>query len=220
MIKVIDSATISLNFYKSLRFRLDIDLCIAKKFYFLFRFRQFVHTRTKNFYEGLLNLKTNQYEQTIKKHEKKPPYAKNMSHAFFFGGLICLLGQGLLWGFENIFSLPQSEASTYMIVTMILLATILTGLGVYDKFGQIAKAGGFIPITGFANSLASSAMEGKSEGIILGIATNMFKLAGAVIVVAVMSGFAFGLIRYFLQQLGIISNLEHEVVKQILGGML
>jgi stage V sporulation protein AC len=165
----------------------------------------------------VVKLKTSRFENTIKKHEVKPNYAKNMGHAFLFGGLICLLGQGMLWLFENVFDLPNKEASTHMIVVMILLASILTGLGVYDKFGQIAKAGAFVPITGFANSLTASAMEGKSEGIVLGIANNMFKLAGTVIVVAVMSGFVFGIIRYILQQLGIVGELEHEVVQLLLG---
>ena len=167
--------------------------------------------------KGVVKLKMNRYERTIKKHEVKPNYVKNMGFAFFFGGLVCLFGQGVLWVYENVFELPNKVAVTHMIVTMILLAAILTGLGVYDKFGQIAKAGAFIPITGFANSLTSSAMEGKSEGIVLGIANNMFKLVGTVLVVAVMSGFAFGLIRYFLQQMGIVSELEHDTVMLLMG---
>ena len=161
-------------------------------------------------------MKTNQYDSTIKKHEVKPNYAKNMGHAFFFGGLVCLIGQGLIWMYENVFELPHKEASTHMIVTVILGATVLTGLGVYDKYGQHAKAGGFIPITGFANSLTSSALEGKSEGIVLGIASNMLKLAGPVLVVAIMSGFFFGIIRYLLQQMGIVSELEHDAVMLLL----
>jgi len=147
----------------------------------------------------------------------KPNYLKNMWHAFFVGGLICLFGQGLLWMFENVFNLPNKEASTHMIVTVIIIATLLTAFGVYDKIGQFGKAGAFVPISGFANSMTSSAMEGKSEGIVLGISHNMFKLAGAVIVVAVMSGFVFGLIRYFLQQMGIVDELAHDTVMLILG---
>ena len=156
-------------------------------------------------------MKTSQYSSVIKNHEVKPSYLKNMLSAFFFGGLVCLAGQGMLWLYINVFDIAQDIASTYMIVTMVLIASILTGLGVYDKFGQIAKAGGFIPITGFANSMTASALEGKSEGIILGVAANMFKLAGTVIVVAIVSGFVFGLLRYFLVELGIAPNLDHNV---------
>jgi len=154
-------------------------------------------------------LKTNQYNETIQKHEKAPPYGKNMFQAFFFGGLICLFGQGLIWIYKNWFDMSQENAATFMIVSMILIASILTGLGVYDKFGQVAKAGSFIPITGFANSLTSAALEGKSEGIVLGIATSLFKLAGAVIVFAIVSGFFFGIIRYFLVEAGIAPALDH-----------
>lgn len=157
-------------------------------------------------------MKTNQYEGTIKNHEVKPSYLKNMMHAFFIGGLICLFGQVLHWMFMNVFNNTEQEASMHMIVTVIILASILTGLGVYDKIGQFGKAGAFVPISGFANSMTASAMEGKSEGIVLGIAANMFKLAGTVLVVAVMSGFFFGIIRYLLQQWGIVPELMHDVV--------
>jgi len=162
-------------------------------------------------------LKTNQYSSVIKNHEVKPSYLKNMASAFFFGGLVCLFGQGLHWIYMNLFNLPEKEASTHMIVTLILIASILTGLGIYDKFGQIAKAGAFVPITGFANSLTASALEGKPEGIVLGISAHMFKLAGTVIVVAVMSGFVFGIIRYILLQLGIVPELDHSTASLVMG---
>lgn len=156
-------------------------------------------------------MKTSQYSSVIKHHEVKPSYLKNMAASFFFGGLVCLVGQCLLWVYTNVFDIAEDIASTYMIVTMVLIASILTGFGVYDTFGQLAKAGSFIPITGFANSMTASALEGKSEGIVLGIAANMFKLAGAVIVVAIVSGFIFGLLRYFLVELGVAPALDHTV---------
>jgi len=165
----------------------------------------------------LIQLKTSQYSSVIKNHEVKPNYLKNMASAFFFGGLICLIGQGLLWIYINAFDIAEDIASTYMIVTMILIASILTGIGVYDEFGQVAKAGGFVLITGFANSLTAAALEGKSEGIVLGIAMNMFKLAGTVIVFAVVSGFVFGLIRYFLALLGIAPALGHNTINLVVG---
>lgn len=156
-------------------------------------------------------MKTSQYSHVIKNHAVKTPVMKNMATAFFFGGLLCLLGQALTWTYHNVLNLAEEVAVTYMIVTMILASSLLTGLGIYDKFGQLAKAGSFVPITGFANSLTSAALEGKSEGLIQGIAANMFKLAGGVVVCAVISGFIFGLVRYFLVQLGIAPALDHEV---------
>ena len=160
----------------------------------------------------LIKLKTNQYSHVIESHTVKPKIIKNMISAFIFGGLVSLVGQIFVWIYVNIFDLSDNNAVTYMIVTMILAASILTGLGLYDKFGQVAKAGSFVPITGFANSLTSAALEGKSEGVILGIGSNMFKLAGVVIVFAVVSAFVFGLLRYFLVQLGIAPDLDHDVV--------
>lgn len=160
----------------------------------------------------LITLKTNQYANVIEHHAVKPNFMKNMATAFLFGGLVCLVGQIIVWIYVNVVGLTDDIAVTYMIVTMILVASLFTGLGIYDKFGQVAKAGSFVPITGFANSLTSAALEGRSEGLIHGIGSNMFKLAGVVIVFAVMSGFAFGLLRYFLVQLGVAPALDHEVV--------
>jgi stage V sporulation protein AC len=83
----------------------------------------------------------------------------------------------------------------------VLLSAILTGLGVYDKIGQFAGAGSAVPVTGFANSLTSAALEHKSEGVVLGIATNMFKLAGNVIVFGVVAAYVVGIVRYAFKSL-------------------
>ena len=153
-------------------------------------------------------MKTKKYEEVIKNHEVKPNYLKNASVSFLFGGLICVGGQLLIEMYIHWFGFVRDTASTLALVTVILLASILTGLGVYDEFGQIAKAGAFVPITGFANSLTSAALESKSEGIVLGIATNLFKLAGAVIVFAVVSAYVFGIIRYLLVEFNILPQLD------------
>ncbi|HAX74022.1 MAG TPA: stage V sporulation protein AC [Firmicutes bacterium] len=153
-------------------------------------------------------MKTQKYDQILKKHELKPNYFKNMLTSFFFGGLICTLGQALIALYIHKFGFVKEDASLLMLVTVILATSILTGLGVYDNFGQIAKAGSFVPITGFANSLTSAALESRSEGVVLGIATNLFKLAGAVIVFAVVSAYVFGMLRYALIELGVIPGPE------------
>ena len=162
-------------------------------------------------------MKTNQYATVIEGHATKPTIIKNMAVAFFFGGLVCLTGQVLVWTYTDVLNIEKETAVTYMIVTMLLVSSIATGIGIYDKFGQIAKAGSFIPITGFANSLTSAALESKSEGITQGIALNMLKLAGVVIVYAVMSGFVFGLVRYLLIEIGIIQDFNHEVSALVRG---
>ena len=85
-----------------------------------------------------------------------------------------------------------------MIITMVLIASILTGLGIYDRLGAKCGAGTFIPITGFANAMTSSAMEGKSEGLVTGIGANIFKLGGCVIMFGIVSSFILGGIRYVI----------------------
>ncbi len=153
-------------------------------------------------------MKTKKYEKLIKKHEVKPNYLKNAGVSFFFGGLICVFGQLLIEMYIRWFGFVRDTASTLALVTVILITSILTGLGVYDEFGQIAKAGAFVPISGFANSLTSAALESKSEGVVLGIATNLFKLAGAVIVFAIVSAYVFGILRYLLVEFNIFPPLE------------
>lgn len=130
--------------------------------------------------------------------ETKPKKAilKNALRAFLVGGLICLFGQVLIFLFQKGFNFSKEEASNITVGLLVLIACLLTGFGVYDRIGQFAGAGTIVPITGFANSMASSALESKSEGIIVGIIMNMFKLAGSVIVVGVLSAYILGLIRY------------------------
>ncbi|MFP3393555.1 SpoVA/SpoVAEb family sporulation membrane protein, partial [Brevibacillus sp. SIMBA_076] len=85
------------------------------------------------------------------------------------------------------------------VATLSLISSILTGIGIYDKIGQFAGAGSAVPVTGFANSMTSAALEHRSEGLVLGVATNMFKLAGNVIVFGVVSAYVVGIIRYILE---------------------
>ena len=127
-----------------------------------------------------------------KNSEPKRPIYLNIIKAFIVGGSICLIGELLVTIFNSF--IDKELASNYMVMVLILISTILTTIGVYDRLGQFAGCGSIIPITGFANSMTSSAIESKSEGLILGIMTNMFKLAGAVIVAGVVSAFLSGLI--------------------------
>lgn len=137
-------------------------------------------------------------DKAKKKSEPKRPILKNCIRAFFVGGSICLFAQILMSIFKDGFSLEEDYANTLAVTIMVFLGALLTGLGIYDRIGQFAGAGSIVPITGFANSMTSAALESKSEGMVLGIFTNMFKLAGSVIVVGIISAFIFGTIRYLL----------------------
>lgn len=136
------------------------------------------------------------YAILVKEQQPKPKYLKNTLMAFLFGGTIGLLGQMLLRFYMKLFSFSAKEAATPMTITMIFMASLLTALGVFDKIAAKAGAGTFIPITGFANSMTSAAMESRSEGLVLGIGANMFKLGGTVITFGIVSAFVMGVIRY------------------------
>ena len=137
------------------------------------------------------------YQKLLSERKLKKKYFKNALSAFIFGGLLSLLGQ-LILEILKLFEFKEKESITYMLLIVIFLAVLLSGFGIYDKFGQVAKCGSIIPITGFANSMSSSAMEYKPEGFILGVGANTFKLAGTVVVFGVFSAFIVATIKYLV----------------------
>lgn len=143
--------------------------------------------------------KAESYHAKMKKFQPKPPYFLNCLKAFTVGGIICTLGEGIQNFYISVFNFTEKTAGNPTIATLILLAALLTGIGVYDNIGQFAGAGSAVPVTGFANAMTSAALEHKSEGIVLGIATNMFKLAGSVIVFGVVSAYLVGIIRFIIR---------------------
>lgn len=135
------------------------------------------------------------YQQFQKEKEFKRPVVKNCLKAFFFGGFICLVGQGISTFYIYFFDFTENTAGNPTIATLIFITMLLTGFGVYDHIGQFAGAGTAVPVTGFANSVISSAIEHRTEGFVLGVGTNMLKLAGPVIVYGVFSAFVIALIK-------------------------
>ncbi|WP_394174141.1 stage V sporulation protein AC [Guptibacillus hwajinpoensis] len=142
-----------------------------------------------------------QYKDNIKPYQPKPPYVFNCLKAFVVGGLICMLGQGIQNFYMNVFDFSKETAGNPTVATLILFAALLTAFGWYDKLGQFAGAGSAVPVTGFANSITSAALEHKSEGVVLGIASNMFKLAGSVIVFGVVAAYIVGMVRMIFKAL-------------------
>lgn len=139
-----------------------------------------------------------QLKETAKKHEPQKHAMQHALTAFISGGAMGVAAQLLMLAYEQILGIDQKSAMSLCIVTIILVTSILTGFGVFDRAAQICGAGLFVPITGFANSLTSCALEGKTEGFIYGIGGNMFKLAGSVLTYGIASAFVFGSIRYLL----------------------
>jgi stage V sporulation protein AC len=137
------------------------------------------------------------YQKLAKKHQPRPNVLKNCVKAFVVGGVICMLGQGLSQMYVKWFGFPPEKAGNPTVATLVFISCLLTGLGVYDRIGQWAGAGTAVPVTGFANSIASAALEHRSEGFVLGVGGNMFKLAGSVIVFGTVAAFFIGIIHYF-----------------------
>jgi stage V sporulation protein AC len=164
-----------------------------------------------------------QYQSLASKYEKKRPVVHNCIRAFLVGGFICLIGQGFHVFYYTFFDFTQRTAGDPTVATMILIAVLLTGFGVYDRFAQFAGAGtavpvtGFgvydrfaqfagagtaVPVTGFANSIASAAIEHRTEGYVLGVGGKMFKLAGSVIVFGTVAAFFIAIIKTILIKWG------------------
>ena len=143
-----------------------------------------------------------QYDELQKSIEPKRPILNNCIKAFFVGGIICTIGQILQLFFITYFNFNEKTAVGPTSIVLIFVSALLTGLGVYDHLGQWAGAGSAVPITGFANSIASASIEHKSEGFVLGVAGNMFQLAGAIIVYGVFSAFVVATIKITIIWLG------------------
>ena len=143
-----------------------------------------------------------EYQDFAQAREPKRPVLFNCVKSFFVGGGICLLGQFIQDFFIWNFDFTEKTAGNPTVAVLILLSVILTSAGLYDHFGQWAGAGTAVPVTGFANSIASAAIEHRTEGYVLGVGSNMFKLAGSVIVFGVFAAFVVALIKTTLAVLG------------------
>lgn len=143
-----------------------------------------------------------QYQSLAKENETKRKVFTNCLKAFLVGGTICTIGQGLQFMFIKYFNFTEATAGNPTSAILIIVSVLLTGLGVFDHIAQWAGAGTAIPVTGFANSIASCAIEHKSEGFVLGVGGNMFKLAGSVISFGVFSAFVMAIVRVIIQWLG------------------
>lgn len=143
-----------------------------------------------------------EYKAFAKVREPRRPLLKNIIWAFLVGGGICLIGQFIqdffLWNFD----FTEKTAGNPTVAVLILISVILTALGRYDHISQWAGAGTSVPVTGFANSIASAAIEHRTEGFVLGVGGKMFKLAGSVIVFGVFAAFVVALVKSLITMLG------------------
>ena len=137
------------------------------------------------------------YIEYVKGVSPKTNQKRSLLHAFWVGGVICAIGQTFRYLLQFAFNLSGDELSGYVSMIMIFLGAFLTGLGVYDRIGKYAGGGSIVPITGFANSVVSPAIEFKTEGYIYGTAAKMFVIAGPIIVFGTVSSVLVGIL-YFI----------------------
>ena len=145
----------------------------------------------------MCNQKTNEQKQYEQKVRNKMPKSKTLLQcfrSFWVGGVICCIGQLVSDITKILFHFPEDMQSSFTSIIMVFLGMLLTGIGVYDKIGNYAGAGSIVPITGFANSIVSPAMEYKREGYILGVGAKLFSIAGPVLVFGISASVAIGLI--------------------------
>ncbi len=141
-----------------------------------------------------------QYKQYVKKHVQKSNQWRTLPIAFGVGGAICMIGQGFADLYVYLLpNFPKEDVGALVSITMIFLGAFFTGLGIYDKLGAFAGGGSIIPITGFANSIVSPAMEYNSDGIVLGLMAKMFVIAGPIIVTGISSSVLVGIIYWLVE---------------------
>ena len=134
------------------------------------------------------------YQQMVSDAMPKKPMLPQLLKAFVVGGLICCVGQAVSDLGRTMLHLDEDALSAFTAIVMVFLGATLTGIGLYDKIGKFAGAGSIVPITGFANSIVSPAMEYKREGYIMGVGAKMFTIAGPVLVYGIGSSIVYGIL--------------------------
>ncbi len=145
-----------------------------------------------------MNMDKKQYQKYVRARAPRSPVAKDCVWAFCVGGGICAFAQLLQWLYGEVCGMEKESSATLVSVTLVALAVLLTGLGVFDNIAKRAGAGTLVPITGFANAVASPALDAKSEGLILGVGAKIFTVAGPVLLYGVVSGAVWGVIYYVI----------------------
>ena len=145
-----------------------------------------------------LYLDQKRYKAYVKKRAARSHVLSNCRNAFLVGGSICAFGQALLFFYSRVIGMDERAASTGVSVSLIFLASLLTGIGIFDRIGRVAGAGTLVPITGFSNAVTSPAIDTQSEGWVMGVGSKIFTVAGPVILYGTLSGVLYGVIYYIL----------------------
>ena len=146
-----------------------------------------------------MNMTPKEYNRYVARLAKKSPLGKDLLNSFLIGGLICVVGQLILNGY-NALELSEQDAAAATSVSLVFLSAVLTALSVYDDLAKIAGAGTLVPITGFANAVVSPAIEFKAEGFVTGMAAKMFTVAGPVITFGTLASVVYGIVLMLAEQ--------------------
>ena len=141
------------------------------------------------------------YLELVQKLTPKSELGKCLLRSFWVGGVICFLGQCLLMTGTGPMMLSREDAAAFTSIVLVFLASLLTGVGVYDRIGKYAGGGSIVPITGFANSIVYCAMEYRREGLVMGVGARLFQIAGPVLVYGIGSSVVIGLIAWVVEVL-------------------
>ena len=145
--------------------------------------------------------KRQKYAELVESLSPKSEIGKGLFRSFWVGGVICMIGQGISDVFCYLIGWGMQACATMTSICLIFLSALLTGIGIYDRIGKYAGAGSIVPITGFANSVVSPAMEFRREGLVMGVGAKLFTLAGPVLVYGISSSIIVGLLTFFLEMI-------------------
>ena len=148
--------------------------------------------------KGERNVKKADYKKYVERISPKSPILKNCTWAFLVGGSVCCLGQGFLDIYQKAARMSEKDAGTLTSITLVFVAAMLTGIGVFDNIARHAGAGTLVPITGFANSVVSPAIDSKAEGLVMGVGAKIFTVAGPVLLYGTLSGSIYGVIYWII----------------------
>lgn len=149
-----------------------------------------------------LTIEPKRYAKLVAAHAPKTKLLKNCRNAFLGGGLICALAQGLREVYTRAAGLAADDAATLVSVTLILLAALLSGIGVFDRIAKVFGAGTLVPITGFSNAVVSQAIDSRAEGLVLGVGAKIFTVAGPVLLYGTLAGTVWGVVYWIVGLFG------------------
>lgn len=147
-----------------------------------------------------MSVSKNQYDKMAKAALPDSPVTVNSIKAFLFGGAICCFGEFLFYIYSSVLNQNADRVKIFVPVTIIVITSVITAFGVFDNIARHAGAGTIVPITGFANSVVSSAMEYKNQGRIMGVGVNIFSIAGPVILFGTSSATVYGIIYWLIEK--------------------